>query len=183
MNTSSGVTYEEYSEGLWFRETQKFRQPLLWVFLIAISVISILVAVLQSGIGIPVGNNPAPESILILIVTVFGILLPLFFYLLAFTVEVKNDGIFYRFYPVQFSFRHIEWNELSCAESVTYRPLAEYGGWGIRYGRNGMAYNVSGSKGVMLIKKDGKKLLLGSQHSDELVMAIHKSGNIPECGR
>ena len=183
MNTSSGITYEEYLEGFKFRETQKFRQPLLWVMLIAISGISILVTVLQSGIGIPVGNNPAPDSVLILIVVIFGILLPLFFYLLALTVEVKTDGIYYRFYPIQFSFRHIEWNGLSCAQSVTYRPLAEYGGWGIRYGRNGMAYNVSGSEGVMLIKKDGKQLLLGSQRSDELAMAIHTSGNIPECGR
>jgi hypothetical protein len=183
MNIRSGVTYEEYLEGCKFRETQKFRQPLLWVVLIAISLITILVAVVQSGFGIPVGNNPAPDNVLIIIVLVFGMVLPLFFYLLAFTVEIKIDGIYYRFYPIQLSYRHIDWNELRCAESVTYRPLAEYGGWGIRYGRNGMAYNVSGSKGVRLIKKDEKQLLLGSQHADELAMAIHKTGNIPECGR
>ena len=182
MNAISGVTYEEYSEGLRFRETQKFRQPLLWVMLIAVSGISILVAALQAGAGIPVGNHPAPDSVLILIVVIFGIFLPLFFYLLAFTIEIKNDGIYYRFYPIQFSFRHIEWTVLNCAESVTYRPLAEYGGWGIRYGKNGMAYNVSGSEGVRLVKKSGKQLLLGSQKAGELARAIHKTGNIPECG-
>ncbi len=182
MDAFSNITYEEYSGGVRFQETQKFRQPLLWAFLAAISVVSILVAALEAGADIPVGNNPAPGIVLILIVVIFGILLPLFFYLLAFTVEVKKDGIYYRFYPVQITFRHIPWNELSCAKSVTYRPLADYGGWGIRYGRNGMAYNVSGSEGVMMIKKDGKKLLLGSQHAVKLANEIHKAGNIPECG-
>jgi hypothetical protein len=182
MDSISGVTYEEYAEGLRFRETQKFRQPLLWVMLIAISGISILVTALQAGAGMPVGNHPAPESVLILIVFIFGILLPLFFYLLKFTIEIKNDGIYYRFYPIHLSYRHIEWTELNCAEAVTYRPLAEYGGWGIRYGRNGMAYNVSGSEGVRLVKTSRKQLLLGSQRAGELARAIHKTGNIPECG-
>ncbi len=182
MNAISGVTYEEFLDGIKFRETQKFRQPLLWVFLGAISLISILVAALQAGAGVNVGNNPAPGIVLLMVVLIFGISLPLFFYFLAFTVEVKNDGIYYRFYPVQLTFRHIGWNELRCVKPVTYRPLAEYGGWGIRYGRNGIAYNVSGAEGVRLIKKDRKQLLLGSQHADVLAMAVQKSGNIPECG-
>jgi hypothetical protein len=76
-------------------------------------------------------------------------------------VEVKNDGIYYRFYPVQLTFRHIGWNELRCVKPVTYRPLAEYGGWGIRYGRNGIAYNVSGAEGVRLIKKIENNCSLG----------------------
>jgi hypothetical protein len=39
----------------------------------------------------------------------------------------------------------------------------EYGGWGIKYGKMGKAYNVSGNRGVQLEFTDGKRLLIGSQ--------------------
>ncbi len=32
-----------------------------------------------------------------------------------------------------------------------YRPIREYGGWGIRYGWNGRAYSTSGNEGVQLV--------------------------------
>jgi hypothetical protein len=55
-----------------------------------------------------------------------------------------------------------------------YRPILEYGGWGIRCGFKGArAYNVSGNKGVQLILQNGKRLLIGSQKPDELVEAIN----------
>jgi TATA-box binding protein (TBP) (component of TFIID and TFIIIB) len=50
--------------------------------------------------------------------------------------------------------------------------LLEYGGWGIKYGRKGKAYNVSGNRGVQLVFKDGKQLLIGSQRAEELAEAI-----------
>jgi hypothetical protein len=55
----------------------------------------------------------------------------------------------------------------------TYRPIRDYGGWGIRYGRGGKAYNVSGNRGVMLELSDGQKLLIGSQRPEELANAIN----------
>ena len=57
-------------------------------------------------------------------------------------------------------------------EVQTYRPIRDYGGWGIRYGRGGKAYNVSGNRGVMLELSDGQKLLIGSQKPDDLANAI-----------
>jgi hypothetical protein len=54
----------------------------------------------------------------------------------------------------------------------TYRPIRDYGGWGIRYGRNGKAYNVSGNRGVMLEFSHGQKLLIGSQKPGDLANAI-----------
>ena len=58
-------------------------------------------------------------------------------------------------------------------EARTYRPILEYGGWGIRYtmGR-GWAYNVSGNQGVQLELASGKRILIGSQRAEELARAI-----------
>ena len=59
-------------------------------------------------------------------------------------------------------------------EARTYRPLLEYGGWGIRYAPfgKGWAYNVHGSQGVQLELTNGKRILIGSQRAEELARAI-----------
>lgn len=54
-------------------------------------------------------------------------------------------------------------------QARTYRPLREYGGWGIRWGGKGrMAYNVSGSEGVEVELLDGRTVMVGSRRPDEL---------------
>jgi hypothetical protein len=54
-----------------------------------------------------------------------------------------------------------------------YRPILEYGGWGIRCGwKGGRAYNVSGNEGVQLVFKNGKRLLIGSKEAYGLEAAI-----------
>ncbi len=55
--------------------------------------------------------------------------------------------------------------------------MKEYGGWGIRYGMKGMAYNVSGNRGVQLEFETGKRLLIGSQRPEELVSQIQVAIN------
>jgi hypothetical protein len=56
--------------------------------------------------------------------------------------------------------------------SRVYRPIREYGGWGIRIGMAKKAYNVSGNRGVELEFEGGRKLLIGSSKPDQLASAI-----------
>jgi hypothetical protein len=53
-------------------------------------------------------------------------------------------------------------------EVITYDPILDYGGWGIKYNRHGKAYNVSGNKGLQLYLKNGKRILIGTQKESEL---------------
>lgn len=53
-----------------------------------------------------------------------------------------------------------------------YSPLGEYGDWGIRRGRGGRAYNVKGNRGVRLVLRTGKKVLIGSRYPERLITAI-----------
>jgi hypothetical protein len=50
----------------------------------------------------------------------------------------------------------------------------EYGGWGIRYGRKGRAYNVSGNMGLDLTLKPSKSFLIGTQTPDSIRYAMEK---------
>jgi len=126
----------------------------------------------QIVLGRPFGQNPAPDTAIAIIVLVFGLAFPVLFLVANLTVEVHSDGVYYRFFPFHWSFHRISTENLAKREVWTYRPIRDYGGWGIRYGRGSKAYNVSGNRGVMLELSDGQKLLIGSQNPENLADAI-----------
>ena len=63
-------------------------------------------------------------------------------------------------------------DEIESFKAMEYSPLKEYGGWGIRYGFKGKAYNVSGNKGVKIFLKNGSNIMFGSQKHQELAKAL-----------
>ena len=158
-----------------YREVQQFRQLWLWALLIIIALIPIWGVVQQLFMGKPFGNNPAPDAVLIVLLVVISFGLPYAFYKLNLTTEVHGDGIYYRFFPFHLSFHRIRLEDLAGYEARTYSALKDYGGWGIRYGRGGRAYNVYGNRGVQLEFANGDKLLLGSQKPEELASAINRA--------
>jgi hypothetical protein len=153
---------------LMFTEKQKFAQWWIWVVLIGVTVLCIWGAVQQLVFKIPFGNKPAPDQLLIFICLVPLVPLALFWFM-ALETEIDEQGVSYQFKPLHLKKRFIAWNEITEAYVREYKPLKEYGGWGIRGSfRNGKAYNVSGNKGLQLVLKNGKKILLGTNKSDEL---------------
>ena len=66
--------------------------------------------------------------------------------------------------------------EVASAQAVTYRPVRDYGGWGIRGTRRRRALNTRGDKGVLLTRRDGSTLLIGSQKPRELLAALQRAG-------
>lgn len=130
-------------------------------------------AIQQLIFGKAFGENPASDTGVSVLLVLFGILLPLFMYSLKLTTEVRQDGLYVRFYPFHFSYRRYPYESINSYKVRVYSPLKEYGGWGIRYGRKGMAYNVSGDRGLQLELKNGKGLLIGSQRPEELERYMH----------
>ena len=103
---------------------------------------------------------------------IFGIGLPALFLFARLVTKVRNDGIYIRFFPFHWTFRRIAFTEVKQFEARTYRSFREYGGHGIRYSSKGMAYTVSGDRGVQIELLNGKRLLIGSQRAEELSRAI-----------
>jgi len=155
-----------------YREVQRFRQFWLWLLIAGIFGVTVWGFVQQILLGRPFGQNPAPDTVMMIIALVFGVAFPVLFYVANLTTEVRNDGLFYRFFPFHLGFRRISPESLVGYEVRTYKPIRDYGGWGIRYGRGSKAYNVSGNRGVMLVLSDGQRLLIGSQKPDDLANAI-----------
>jgi hypothetical protein len=55
---------------------------------------------------------------------------------------------------------------------VKYSPLRDYGGWGIRIGVKGNAFNVKGNLGVLLEMKKGRSTLFSTQEPKEVYEAL-----------
>jgi hypothetical protein len=162
-----------------FFESQRFRQTWVWVLLICVMLPLIAIfgfALYQQAVlGRPFGNQPMSNTKLITVLAVnvgilAGAIVMLWFAHLD--VAVRDRELVIRFVPFHLKPRRIALDDIAEAQARRYRPIVEYGGWGIRYGFNGMAYNVSGNEGVQLTLRNGKRILIGSQRSGELERAL-----------
>lgn len=158
-----------------FHEVQRFRQIWIWVIILLICGLCLWAFIQQIILDEPFGNNPASDTVLIIICIVFGLGFPALFFTLKLTTEVRTDGLYYRFTPIHRSFRRIAFEDITKYEMRTYKPIREYGGWGIRYGPNGTAYNISGNRGLQLELLSRKKILIGSQRAEELFEAVDRT--------
>jgi hypothetical protein len=165
MNVETEIIYrEEQRFGLWFR-------VLLVLSMVLAAALSILPLVKMAG-----GQWRSNTGEVVLLFTA-GVILPIgiavLFCFLKLETEVRPDGLYVRYFPFHIRFKRFDVEDLSECYARTYSPIWEYGGWGIRYSfGKGKAYNVSGNKGVQLVFKSGKLLLIGSQRAEELEEAI-----------
>jgi hypothetical protein len=159
-----------------FREVQRFREPWIWAIVLSVAALFWFGAFQQLILKAPFGSQPVSNGGMILFWLAFGVFLPPLFAFARLTIEVRGDGVYWQFWPFQpFGFRRVLFTELEQVESCTYRPVGEYGGWGIRIGVRGWAYNVSGNLGVRLMLKNNQQVLLGSQRAHELANVIQES--------
>lgn len=162
-----------------FYEEQQFRQPWVWMLLLVITVwlagMFIHGIYTQLYLGQPWGDRPMSNNALVISATVSFLItagLALLFYKLKLITKVDADGIHVRFVPL--TSRTIPFENITSCKVRTYRPIREYGGWGIRFSRKGRAYNVSGNRGVQLEFSKGMPLLIGSQKPEELADVINR---------
>jgi hypothetical protein len=154
-----------------FREEQKIVK--VWwttLIIVAIAVFIWYSFIQQIILGQPFGTNPGPDWMVWLLWVVFGIGLPIVWYMTKLIVEVKEDHLLIRYFPL--TTRKIPFSDIKQVESRTYKPVREYGGWGLRGWGNKRAYNVSGDQGVELELQDGRMIMIGSQKPEELALAL-----------
>ncbi|MBK8554996.1 MAG: hypothetical protein IPL65_04130 [Lewinellaceae bacterium] len=149
-----------------FKETQHFRQPWIYVLLLGINGLLIYGVVQQTLIGQPFGDNPAPTPLLLLFCLI-PIAISLLLWFAKLETRIDASGIHFRFWPMLRQERNIRWTDVQHITVRQYKPIREFGGWGVRYGFKGMAYNTSGDMGIEIALKNGKKILLGTQNPEK----------------
>jgi hypothetical protein len=158
-----------------FNESQKFDQ---WWFQ-AIIYGSILIGIgpllyscyKQILLGEVTGDNPMSNTGLILTTVLVGALMFGVWWLslvMKLSTRIDRTGIYIRFFPFHLKEKYYPWDEITHYEVVQYNPIKDYGGWGVRYGRKGKAFNVKGNMGLLLTLYGNKSILIGTQKENEL---------------
>lgn len=146
-----------------FEEEQAFDQAWLWVIL-GLETVAVLLALIL-----------ASQPLMVIMVASIGIVLTMSLMAsLKLKTRIDNVGIHYRMVPFHWKEKTIPWEEIDSAYVRKYSAIFEYGGWGMRYGRNGKAFNVRGNDGIQIVTKDGKKILIGTQSMEEATRYLNK---------
>lgn len=152
-----------------FAERQRFRQLWVWLILAGLNGLFLYALITQVIMGESFGNKPMSNTGLV-ITSGLSILFTLFFLSIRLDTEIREDGIYVRFFPFHINWKHYPPESISKCYVRKYSPLTEYGGWGIRLGAfgKGKAYNISGNKGLQIELTGGKKILIGTNRPEEL---------------
>jgi len=104
-----------------------------------------------------------------------------FFALVRLDTKINNESVRYKLFPFHWKWRNINWRDIEKSEIRTYKPLKEYGGWGLQFGKSGNACTIKGNEGLQIYIKNGKKILIGTNNAtalEEVLAKIKNSGTI-----
>lgn len=145
-----------------FHEVQRFRQKWLWTLVLSPFVISLGLFYTQNNL----------QSISVIIAAFLGAVI--FLYSVKLTVRVEDDGIHIKLFPLHLKDRVISFDEIESFNSEDYRPIREFGGWGLRWRPGKIAYSTSGSKGVRIEREGDKDVMIGNGKPEEFAEAIRE---------
>ncbi len=160
---------------LYFKESQRFRQPWVWVIVLFTAAIIVFLFVMQFALAKPIAEESVPVIILIIVPLILIGTIALLL-LARLETEIRRDGVHYRFRPFINKTRIHHWEDIKQFHVRKYHPIGEYGGWGYRMAgkKAGVAFNISGNMGLQLELKNGKKILLGTRKPTEMEEVLRK---------
>ena len=160
-----GVLYKERTSFAW------------WVHVLIWGCLSIAVfaGLAGGGEGDVLQRSAAPVGI--------GLSIPLLFYgVFGFlNTEVSKTGIRLSWGPFGFIKKSISFESITKVEAVTYRPLAEFGGWGIRGMGKKKAWTVRGNRAVRMEMKGEKVFYLGSDRPERIAEWVRSADRKKEA--
>lgn len=156
------------SGNILFKEQQHFRVSWIWgiVVVCMLSAIGVTTALLVASRK----ESRSPWFVLPFVIIIEALLV-YFIYICYLDTVVSNEGVFYRWAPLQRSYRFIPASDI---EEVTKRngPIFSYGcNWVPGYGR---VNNVASGKGFQFVLKNGRRIFLGTAKQVAFENAIAK---------
>ncbi len=148
-----------------FKEEQTYRGT--WVmYLILMLEIPTLILV---SVGVLTGESDDKTEGMIALIVVFSIMTLVMGLIFNIRLETRIDekGIHYKYFPFV-KWRLIEKHKIREARVVSFSPLTDHGGWGIKGNKTTKAYTVIGDTGLSIDLGEKKKILIGTQKPKEL---------------
>ncbi len=162
-----------------YREDRRIRSPFLWIFLVLASsfVLGSLAWIVQQRLSLAgtspeaaLSTTPYLGVVALLAASWLGTLLLIA--LVVLQIEVTTAGLFVRLWPLQRKVRKIPLEDALRVRALRFRPILDYGGFGIRRNRHGAAYILGTGEGVRIDYENGYHLLIETAHPWDLEEAI-----------
>ena len=123
-------------------------------------------------------DQPFTSGALLWPAFVVALVVAVWFMRLKLVTEVRDEGLYICFVWL-WPERTIRWDQIRSVETRTYRPIRDFGGWGVRWAARGIVYHARGNRGVRLVLASDERVLIGSARPDELVRAIAERAGLP----
>jgi hypothetical protein len=152
--------YEERSGWSWWVH--------LLLLLVFLSVVWPVVG--SSGEG---GSTAAGDKAAFLLLLGMGFPVLFYTFLGSLRTRVFSDAVEMTWGPAEVIRKRIPVEKIRAVQTVTYSPLREFGGWGIRAGGGKKkAWNIRGNRAILLTLEDGTRFYLGSDRPERAVQWI-----------
>jgi hypothetical protein len=157
------------SERLYYEE-QSFQPARMKILTAILPAGMLLLTILQAGFGVKWGRQSNGSLIGW---TIFLWLVYFRLMMVNLVTEVRPGELRVRMRGLWRS-RKIPLTTIASANVVSFDPVRDWGGFGIRTTRRGRAYIARGSEGVELRLRDGTMILVGSARAAELARLIQR---------
>ncbi|MBU0695273.1 MAG: hypothetical protein KKE39_01925 [Bacteroidetes bacterium] len=147
-------------------EEQKFNQKWIYILLITILILFITGLIYQKITGHLIGNQPMSNNQYLFCI-IFFIFLIIAIKKLKIKLTIDKSGIIISLFSLKFI--KYKWDNIEKVFIRNYDTIGEFGGWGVRYSfSNGLAFIISGNKGLQIVLKTNKKVLISTQLPEKL---------------
>jgi hypothetical protein len=147
-----------------------------WVHALIVFVVLACVVPYLADLGLIPGAGKAPDPGRASLFPLFlGLAIFVLFYGLMgeLRTRVTDTGISLAWGAAELFRKEIPFTEIRGAKAVTYSPLREFGGWGIRWGSKGkIAWTTRGNRALRLELANGKLFYIGSDRPERIVPLI-----------
>ena len=147
-----------------FNETQSYRGTWLMYLILLIelpTLVLLFVLFFQAEDKSEMGN-----ALIIVISTLYLVFLLIFN--LKLELRIDDSGVYYRYFPFIRKWRKIEKEAIKTIKVIRYRPITDFGGWGLKGNQTTKAYSIMGDQGLLIDSGEKKKIMIGTAKAKEL---------------
>ena len=156
----------------YFREVQHIRRPWIFAIFLGVAMFGGYWVLRHQQEGRSLG---AAYDLVIWGNLAFTGALAVWLWFVRLETEVRDKAV-YLHYRWMWRPKKIRYDEIDRVEAFEYRPIRDYGGWGLRRGHKNKEWmwNAYGSRAVRLHLSDGSTFAVGSQRPEKLAAAVEE---------
>ncbi|MDF2157622.1 hypothetical protein [Algoriphagus sp. CAU 1675] len=82
--------------------------------------------------------------------------------------RIDEKGVHFRYVPFINKWKTIPKGTIRSIKVITYSPISDFGGWGIKGNSTTKAYSIMGDEGLLIDAGESKKIMIGTRKAMEL---------------